>query len=490
MRDINRSILVFVGCFITILLITQSYVWNVVSLDEGTYLSIGMLMSKGWIVYRDVFESKPPLFHFINYLIYLMVGNRLHAARLFAILAGASTAYVLYEIVKKTYDENIGIISALFFSFFASLPVFDGFKILTEPFSTLLQVLLIYIYFKYTDGRETNWLILLGLLTSSYILIRPTGVFFFGVLMSLAVVRWKTIRFVSLKYVALGGVIPILIIGSYFLFHSSLSDLIFWVFEPVRGFQSYVVTSWMAKLRWIKEVVFSTLSLISLLLLSRDKENQALFELNIIWVVFLPFLFICTFLPGFPHYYYELLPALSIQAAVGAGFIIRKKLSKNTLALVLLVLVASFFVSLAHNRGAFYEYRGATDFPLSLKISYDVREHSWPEESILVFETAWPKLGPSIYYLSERAPPFQNLFFFPWSINEVEFNRIYSSIDRLDPSVVVLIGPSPSIPEVVLIYEKVEQEYALIDEYSDSTGIYPHIEQDTIYVKIYKRPIN
>ena len=80
-------------------IISHGYGWNVLSLDEGTYLSIGMLMSRGWVVYRDVFESKPPVFHFLNYFIYLLTGNRLHAARLFSIAAGALTAYDLPDLI-------------------------------------------------------------------------------------------------------------------------------------------------------------------------------------------------------------------------------------------------------------------------------------------------------------------------------------------------------------------------------------------------------
>ena len=39
---------------------------NILNLDEGTYLAISMLFSQGKMIYRDIFTSKPPLFHIIN----------------------------------------------------------------------------------------------------------------------------------------------------------------------------------------------------------------------------------------------------------------------------------------------------------------------------------------------------------------------------------------------------------------------------------------
>ena len=135
----------------------------------------------------------------------------------------------------------------------------------------------------------------------------------------------------------------------------------------------------------------------------------------------------------------------------------------------------------------FFNYREAADFPLALKISYDIREQTWEDEPILVFETAWPKLGPSIYYLSEREPPFPNLFFFPWVMSPVEIERLSDAIDSQTPSLIVLLGPDPSIPAVIQLQEKIHREYQLIEEYTDDSGIYPHIQETTIYVRIYVR---
>ena len=469
---------------------SQSYIWNVLSLDEGTYLSVAMLMNKGWVVYRDVFESKPPLFHFINLFIYTLVGNRIHAARFFSIGAAALSAYILYEIVGLHYKEKTAITAAVIFSLASSLPVFDGFRVLTEPFSTLFMVSIIYVNELFSRNKDPRFLPLIGFFGSAYTLIRPTGILFTGIVVLLAFLRWKTITTPrEIGYIGLGGLAIPLVFVFYFLSKGALGQVVFWILEPAQGFTEYVVTNITAKLQWLIQVAKSILPLIVLSLPGLGYRDKELHDLNYAWIMFLPTLFLVSFLPGFPHYYYEILPALSIQAALGTqiGFKLFQSAKPKLKTGFILLLVFSVGVSLLESRTFYINYREATDFPLAIKVSYDVREQTMPDDSIFIYETAWPKLGPSIYYLSERAPPIHNLFFFPWKMSDLEYQRIINTIDSRESELVVLIGPDPSIIEVISITEHVLDNYVLIEQYDDNTGIYPHIEEDLIHVRIYKR---
>jgi len=474
-------------------IISQSYIWNVLSLDEGTYLSVAMLMRKGWVVYRDVFESKPPLFHFINYFVYLIVGNRIHAARLFSIGAAALTAYLIYEVVDMHHSERTALTAAILFSISSSLPIFDGFRILTEPFSTLFMVSMILAVELYTQKDDTRLLPVIGFLASGYILIRPTGVLFTSLLFLLSYFRWKTVRSPRIiGQIAAGGLVLPLIFGIYFFSQGALGELLFWVLEPVQGFTDYVVTNIAAKIQWILQVTLSVSPLVLLALPSLANREKHIHELNLTWIVFLPTVFLVTFLPGFPHYYYEILPALAIQAAVGSTKLIQFFQGRGVLikAIVALVLVASTGVSLFQSRPIFNDFQSAKDFPLALQVSYSIREHAVPDDTVFIYETAWPKLGPTIYYLAERAPSIHNLFFFPWIMSDIEFQRITDTIQAKAPTLVVLIGPDPSIPEVIQIKELVLANYILIEEYTGMNDIYPHVPDDTIHVWIYKRTEN
>ena len=283
------------------------------------------------------------------------------------------------------------------------------------------------------------------------------------------------------------GLVPIFLFVLYFISKGSLYEAIFWIFEPTSGFRTYVVTSIIAKIQWVQQVIFTTLPLIFLMATSYSKNRRIISELNIAWVLFLPTVFLISFLPGFTHYYFEILPALSIQAAFGVYYLSQKGFNLNKKIIIGIILLGAIGISLFQNQEMYYSYKDADDFPLTLKLSYYIREHTEMDDSIFIFETAWPKLGPNLYFLSEREPPIPNLAFFPWHMSDVEMSRILSTVENMDATLIVLIGPDPIISEVIQIQEKIDQKYTLIEEYSNPNTIYPHIGEDFINIKIYRR---
>jgi len=120
------------------------------------------------------------------------------------------------------------------------------------------------------------------------------------------------------------------------------------------------------------------------------------------------------------------------------------------------------------------------------QISDYITKHSLPDEEILVFETGWAKIGPYVYYLSERAPPIKNLFFFPWKISNSQVSELNKILELESLRYVIFIGPEPFHLETQEIYKNVDNKCKLVYAFSGDFRIYTHLRDQIISVKIYE----
>ncbi|MCL2110277.1 glycosyltransferase family 39 protein [Microgenomates group bacterium] len=90
--------------------------------DEGIYLSIGQALSRGWVLYRDIFDHKPPMIYWLasflpNILAWKMLG---------AVMAivGLSFFYKIAQILLK--NKWLAWTASLIWVLLFNLPVLEG----------------------------------------------------------------------------------------------------------------------------------------------------------------------------------------------------------------------------------------------------------------------------------------------------------------------------------------------------------------------------
>ena len=139
----NLTLWIFIFCIIFSISIRMFYIYGPADLDEGNYATIGMIISKGSVIYRDIGDSKPPLIYFFNAIISILFGSNLQILRLlFASVAGINGGFV-FLIAKKMFGIKKSVISALFFIAFSSSPVW-GYHSPTNIYSSLFESVAIY----------------------------------------------------------------------------------------------------------------------------------------------------------------------------------------------------------------------------------------------------------------------------------------------------------------------------------------------------------
>ena len=87
--------------------------------DQGEFAYIASAYLKGETVYKEVFNTKPPLTHMLNALALKMFGHSMLSIRLFDLLWQCATAVVILLITNLFYERRyIGVLSALLYSFY------------------------------------------------------------------------------------------------------------------------------------------------------------------------------------------------------------------------------------------------------------------------------------------------------------------------------------------------------------------------------------
>jgi len=463
-----------VSCVALAILLRLPYMYGPADLDEGNYATIGMIISRGTVLYRDIGDSKPPLIYYINALISLIFGSNLVVLRLlFAVVSGVTGVFVFLA-ARKVYGEKVGIISAYLFITFSSSTLW-GYHSPTNIYSSLMESIAIYflIIASFLKKREVTYTIVAGVFTALAVLIRQTSILLFA-----AIVVWflitfwqepfhvsdtlrQTLRRVSL--IVLGGSAAVLPVIFYFIGVSGFDEMVYWVLtEPVPGMAEHTPWITWSKVEWFIAAGLTTLPLLFLAIIVERNELGRKAEgtlLMFLWIVFPLLSFLFLPIPGYVHYYYQILPPLCIVAGKGLTAFHRNLRQANVIPhpkgfrrfmptrkqVVAAVLIMSVISSLIFNIIAGQGYVCRYDSQVAMKVAGFIRKQTAPNESIFVFEF-WVKIGPLIYYLSERCPPLPRPFFFTYTPNGVtrlDVENVEKALLEKDVKYVVLIGPPP-----------------------------------------------
>lgn len=115
--------------------------------DEAIYQVIGQAMRNGDVLYRDVWDNKPPLL----YVFYAIFNGDIFYLKLLSLLAGVGSVIVFFFVAKRLLQgKGIYVATSVFAVLFA-LPIVEGNIANAENFilfPTLLSLLLLLSYIK------------------------------------------------------------------------------------------------------------------------------------------------------------------------------------------------------------------------------------------------------------------------------------------------------------------------------------------------------
>lgn len=358
--------------------------------DEGLYAYGGWQLLHGTVLYRDLWDFKPPGVYFLNALVFWLGSPDALNLYIAASVFSAVTCLAVYRVADLLWGRSTACCSSLLFALFAVSPYWQGCGVNTEVFMIAPMVWSLYLVLKHSESGDRKAFFVAGLLLGMATLFKQvTGLgIVIGVAASLYAVKDRENRLrraltFLLPFVA-GALIPWIVFALCFVYLGAIKDFLFWVFlYPSRymtftfvnriWYQTYHRSLWVmygTSMVWL----FSIIGLVSVLKRSpgvKEKLACLFYPLSVIGV--------CAGWNFFPHYFVQMAPVLAIFSGRGVAVLFERVRAQglrpfSALGLALLVLSGGLFAQ-AHYR-FFTSYSGD---------EISMREYLWAYPAVPIF---------------------------------------------------------------------------------------------------------
>lgn len=445
----------------TIILLTSVFLFRVPSLfepywygDENIYLTVGMGIRKGFLLYRDIFDNKPP----VLYLIASIANGSIFWFKFFLLVSMLTATSLFHRLAKIIFEKNSKaiIVSTIIFSLLTTLPFLEGNIVNAELFILLPTILGFYLFFNNKIEKTHIRTLIIGVILSIGFLLKVPAVFDFLTLLIFGIFLFETKKLISIKkqtfLILLGFIIPVAVTGIFFWLKGSFSLFFNSAFVQTMGYLS----SWetgshsFSLLKLLKSELsikaFGVFFVFLLLWLKGKKLNR--------WLIFSALWFVFSFfgvtLSGRPyaHYLIQVIPSFCLLL----GFLFAKERKFN----IILPLVAVLIISLSFVRYRFWVYSivpyyqnflafslGAKDknayyayFNPLLPEIYEVAEFISANTKTTDKIFVWAD-EPSFYCLSKRLPATP--YISAYHILDLGFSsQTVNFLDKQKPAIIVV----------------------------------------------------
>ncbi len=297
--------------------------------DETIYLTLAQAIKRGAILYRDIYDLKPPLIYFT----YFLAQSHLFWARLLATFSVLLTSLFIFRFSKS-------LLATAIFGLLTSTTIFEGGIANTEIFMILPASLAFLIAYRTKKIINFFWA---GAFISVACLFKTVAVFDLGALIIFLFLSKKTIAdFTKKMGLGFSGFLfPLGLVFLYFLFNQAFTDFISSVFLYNK---SYIDSQYLL-------LKVSLLIAFFFLLTAYRKKINSYQLLLYLWFGFALFGALFGGRP-YPHYLIQVLPSFSLILA-DSWYSLKRTGSWST---VVPAFLALFVLLFTFKLGSFYLY--------------------------------------------------------------------------------------------------------------------------------------
>lgn len=419
MRHFKKSWFLVLMLFLTFVLRLPSLFEPYWHADEGISLTVGLAIKRGLLLYRDIYDNRPPLLYFITAL----AGN-LFWLRFFLLVSVIGSVVFIDKIAKIIFEKNklANKISVFFFVIFINTPFVEGNIAHPELLQILPTLIAVWLLIKNRGENEKNYF-LSGLLFSFSMMLKipaffdlvPTLIYLFLFLNRRREPRFKQ----KLAIFLFGLTLPFLASMLFFTGQHYLGGFLQAIFFENLGYLS----SWKTNSHQISiiksNLIPKGLLLVIFVSFLYWKRNR-FFIKDLFSILWLGFSLVSASLSGRPyaHYLIQTLPPLAL---IIGRIITNKKLSPGLAFFSVLILIYSL-TSLSPFRKMFSTYGVFSYYQNFLEFSFGQKSK---EAYFSYFDPRVPAIYQVGRFLSSSTQPSDHLFI--WA----DIPQLYALTKRL-----------------------------------------------------------
>lgn len=414
--------------------------------DSGVFLYIGWRMLYGEVPYRDIWDHKPPVIYFINWLGQVITPGSTWGIWIIEAAFLVATMLLAYHLLKRYFDQLAIIISGFLFLITLFFLLQGGnltteYSLLFQMMTFLLAIKILPETFRFSHGFFFGALGALTFLTKQ----PAIGVFVAcGIYLLIQRLKTKAGRQLGLEIMAItGGFLAIFaLISVYFLANSAFSQFISAAFTYNFAYSSGDIFVRLYKLKFIFDDIDTTgLLVIAMIGFSvfiirhMTKQHKEENFLPLLWIAAINFpieiLMVNISTRSYQHYFMTFLPVLLIFSTYAISMI------TNNLQVLSRKPLQYFLSSIAVIGLLFWAFAGdiidvlnyyRTSFNQQKTITQRIMELSPDRSETVLFWGA----ENAIDFLNGRISPTRFVYLYPLTrCNYVDVNMVNDFLDEL-----------------------------------------------------------
>ena len=440
--------------------------------DEGIYHVLGDGMREGRILYKDVWDNKPPLL----YLTYAIFNSDQFLIRLASLVTGLATVILFFFLSQKLFEnQKTQYLTTIIFAVLFGLPIIEGNIANSENFMLAPVIAASLLVLNYKTKNYFS-LFVAGFFLSLAFLFKIVAAFdflaFFIFLVFIHNVKERNFDIKKVGNFVLGFILPIAAVSLYFFINGAFSDFLRATFSAnvsYVGFGNRLIIP-----QGLLLLKLAVLFIFTLFVLRRKNDLGKDVAFILIWFGFSLFNAFFSQRP-YTHYLLVLLPSFSLVI----GLLFNTKFRNVIVPVFLLSLffiLTNFgyygktffyyqnFVSFimgdksANLYNKFFDRRTLTDYELASYINI----HTGPEDSIFVWGN-----NAQLYTLTDKLPPGRYTVAYHITGTRGGLKETKEDLERVKPKLILVMPYMRTFPFVlhgyaqkividgVVIYERI-----------------------------------
>lgn len=423
--------------------------------DEGIYQVIGTSLNNGKLLYREIFDNKPPLL----YWLYSFFDSDQFAIRLASLIGGLLSIVIFYFLSKKLFknNNNIHYLTTLIFAILYGLPIFEGNIANAENF--MLLPILASSFLIVTQKR----FFIAGVLLGIAFLFKIVAIFDFSAFLVFCfILNFNSIKkYIKLFNIFIGFSLPIVLVALFFITNNAFVDFIKATFITNISYVSYA-----NKIGNIPFLLFAKLILLGGFIFYIFKRRKKINETTLFIFIWFGFSIFNTFFSQRPysHYVLVLLPALCLMIGL-VLFERNKKIIAIFLIITLLAIIKVFgipnfkkninyyqnFISYLKNDITTTSYQTFFDrnTPVDYEVALFIKPKLGKDDTIFVWGN-----NAQLYQLTDVVAPTKYVVAYHISSYSDGVINTINAIEASRPKYIVVMHNIGPIPFPLINYSK------------------------------------